>query len=72
MTEQKPQGIDPYPVKLDVAKTLLDLADKDLTRLHATALPDARARCIFYRSSISTHNKPMVFSFCCGSCNWLG
>lgn len=45
-----PEGIDPKPVQLDVAKTLVDLADKALTRIHSAGFAEVRAKLIFYQS----------------------
>lgn len=36
--------------KIEVAKTLLDLADKEFTRLYGTRMSDLRARTVFYQT----------------------
>lgn len=42
--------IDPKPVQLETLKQLIELADKDLTRIHGIRFADIRSRTIFYQS----------------------
>lgn len=45
-----PEGIDPKPVQIEVAKTLIDLADKQLSRTLSSGFTEVRAKTIFYQS----------------------
>ena len=45
-----PKGIDPKPVQIEVAKTLIDLADKHLSRLLSSGFAEVRAKTVFYQS----------------------
>lgn len=45
-----PEGIDPKPVQIEVAKTLIDLADKQLSRYLTAGFSEVRAKTIFYQT----------------------